>query len=68
MSDLIAPVDLHSVPLTQEQREQEHNQLLTDIRTELRLHNLLLQVGLNLEATIDLDVLRQDPYYTSSTP
>ena len=60
MSDLIAPI---KIPLTQEERERAHLELLTDIRTELRILNTQIQIGLN--STVDVDLLRQDPYYTT---
>ena len=63
MSDLLTPVGIGSVPLTQEQRELDRNRLLADIRTELRILNTQIQIGLN--STVDVDLLRQDPFYTT---
>ena len=62
MSDLIAPVDIRSIPGTEEDRENQWLQLLRDIRTELRILNTQIQFGLN--SGTDPDVMRQDPYYT----
>ena len=64
MSDLLAPVSLRSIPDTQEERERVRNDLLANILTELKILNLQLQVGLNSD--IDVDLLRQDPYYNGS--
>ena len=60
MSDLIAPIN---IPKTQEERELAHLQLLTDLRTELRILNTQIQITLN--SPVDVDLLRQDPYYTT---
>ena len=60
MSDLIAPIN---IPKTQEERERAHLALLADIRTELRILNTQIQITLN--SPVDVDLLRQDPYYTT---
>lgn len=52
--DLASLLALHQNTLTQ---------ILTDIRTELRVMNTVNSVGLNVRD--DLDSLRADPYYTS---
>lgn len=60
MSDLIAPIQ---IPLTQEERERAFLNLLNDLRTELRILNTQIQITLN--SPVDVDLLRQDPYYTT---
>ena len=64
MSDLIAPVDIRSIPRSEESYENQLLQLLTDLRTELRILNTQIQIGLN--STVDVDLLRKDPYHTES--
>ena len=64
MSDLIAPVDIRSIPKSEESYENQLLALLADVRTELRILNTQIQIGLNL--TVDADLLRKDPYYTES--
>ena len=64
MSDLIAPVDIRSIPKSEESYENQLLSPLTNIRTELRILNTQIQIGLN--STVDVDLLRQDPYYTEN--
>ena len=67
MSDLIAPVTTvdafwdpaTGLRVTDSQLQAQIVALLAEIRTELRILNLSIQVGLNL--TDDLDRARQDP-------
>ena len=61
MSDLIAPVDIRSIPKQEEEYELQLLQLLRDIRTELRVLNT--QIEVNLNSSIASDDLRNDPYY-----
>ena len=61
MSDLISPVDIRSIPKAEESYENQLLQLLRNICTELRILNTQIQIGLN--STVDVDLLRQDPYY-----
>ena len=61
MSDLLAPVDIRSIPSTEERQNKQFLQLLRDIRTELRVLNTHIEFGLN--TGIVSDDLRQDPYY-----
>ena len=63
MSDLIAPVDIHSIPKSEESYENQLLQLLRDIRTELRVLNTQLEINLNSQ--IASDDLRKDPYYSN---
>ena len=61
MSDLLAPVDIRSIPAKEESYENQLLQLLRDIRTELRVLNTQIEFGLN--SRINSDDLRKDPYY-----
>ena len=61
MADLIAPVSIRALPERQQDNENLLLQLLRDIRTELRVMNMLLEVNLNSVASAE--DLRKDPYY-----
>ena len=63
MPDISAPVDIRSIPKSEETYENRLLQLLCDIRTELRVLNT--QLAVNLNSQIDSDELRRDPYYTN---
>ena len=61
MSDIIAPIRVEELPAL----NQDILALLFEIRMELRVLNTILAEGLN--SRVDLDNLRQDPYYNGST-
>ena len=63
MSDLIAPVDIRSIPALEERYENQLLQILRDIRTELRVLNT--QIEINLNSRVVSDDLRKDPYYSN---
>lgn len=70
MSDISSPVTTHQSYLDGDAliRKPEDAllvqivQLLTDVRTELRVLNTSIQIGLNVAD--DLDRSRQDPYFS----
>ena len=61
MSDIIAHIRVEELPAL----NQDILALLFEIRMELRVLNTILAEGLN--SRVDLDNLRQDPYYNGST-
>ena len=63
MSDLIAPVQLLQEPPDQTAVNNRLIELLTDIRAELRILNYQFQSAFAI--TDDIDMYRNDPYFTN---